>query len=209
VTATCGDQLSSADDRLGNATQSITSFAPDQVVAEWFLDLARDHPSLVDIGTVLAVGLHPWVFRVAVAGGGLLAWRAGHRRAAIVQVTAMAAGGALGVLLKVVVQRPRPAWGNPVASELGFSMPSGHALNAALGCTLLLATAWPKLARSRRVVACSAAAVTVTLTAVDRMVLGVHYLSDVIAGATLGTVIGLVAALLLRQRGPRAIVRHG
>lgn len=193
-----------------SAEQSVTSFAPDQAVAEWFLGRSLDHPRLVDVGEVLAVALHPWVFRVAVVGAGVLAWRAGRRRAATVCVATMAVGGVLGVALKLVIARPRPAWGNPVAAEVGYSMPSGHALNAALGSALLVVLAWPWLrARGRTALAAATAATVTAVAMLDRMVLGVHYLSDVLAGAVLGTVMAVAAARVTYRHPARTEVGRG
>ena len=177
--------------------QVVTSFEPDQVVAEWFLSVTVANPWLVDIGEVLAFVLHPWTFRAAVAVAAVAAWRAGRRHAAVIAGVTLVLGGLLGVLLKLVIQRARPVWGDPVAAELGYSMPSGHALNAALGSVLLLGLAWPWLVRRERTrVAVVAAGVVVAIAMLDRVVLGVHYPTDVLVGASLGVALALAAARL-------------
>lgn len=176
-------------------TDTLTSLQPDHAVAVLFIRLSRDHPWLVDVGEVLAYVLHPWTFRVAVLLACAAVWTAGRRRAAVVAAVALAAGGLLGVGLKLLVQRPRPAWGQPVAVEVGYSMPSGHALNAALGCGLLLVLGWAWLgARGLRAPAVAVAVVVVLAAALDRLVLGVHYLTDVTAGVAVGLAVALVAA---------------
>jgi undecaprenyl-diphosphatase len=82
-----------------------------------------------------------------------------------------------------------------VAVEVGYSMPSGHALNAALGCGLLLVLGWAWLgARGLRAPAVAVAVVVVLAAALDRLVLGVHYLTDVTAGVAVGLAVALVAA---------------
>lgn len=178
------------------AEPGLTRLAPDRAVSLWFRDLVTDHPWLVEAGHVGAFALHPWVFRVLVAAACVVAWRAGRRRAAAVTGATMAGGGLLGVVLKLVIARPRPAWGDPVATEVGFSMPSGHALNAALGVGLLLLLAWPWLRRHGWTApAVAVGIVVVAVTALDRLVLGVHYLSDVSVGVALG---GLLAGAALR-----------
>lgn len=180
-----------------------TSFGPDQAVADALHSFTVAHPWVADLGEVLAFALHPWVFRTLTAGACVVAWRAGRTRAAVVCGGALMAGSLLGVGLKLLIARPRPAWGDPVAAEIGYSMPSGHALNAALGCGLLLVLGWPWLRRKgwhRRAVV--VAVVLVTVTALDRLVLGVHYLSDVTVGVVLGATIALVADRLSpRLRG--------
>lgn len=180
-----------------------TGFGLDQAVAESFYSFTIAHPWVGDLGHVVAVAFQPWTFRVAVAVACLVAWRAGRTRAAVVCGTAMAAGSLLGVGLKLLIARPRPFWGDPVATEVGYSMPSGHALHSALGCGLLLVLAWPWLRQhGRQRLAVVVAAVIVIVTALDRMLLGVHYLSDVTVGVAVGIVIALVADRLSpRLRG--------
>lgn len=105
----------------------------------------------------------------------------------------------LVVTLKGRVRRARPA-GRPANCFFGgldrgwnfdeFSFPSGHALNAfALATTLGLAVPvlWPPLL----VLAASIAA--------SRVVLGVHFLTDALAGSLLGALAGATAfAIVLR-----------
>ncbi len=192
-------------------TAEFASFGPDQAVAEAFYSFAVDHPWLDQAAQVLAVALHPWTFRVAVAAACAAAWRAGRTRAAVVCGTSMAAGSLLGLGLKLLIARPRPVWGDPVATEIGYSMPSGHALNAALGCGLLLVLGWPWLRRQGwHRVAAGVAVVVVVVTALDRMLLGVHYLSDVTVGVAIGSAIAVLADRLSpRLRGGLASGRTG
>ena len=73
-----------------------------------------------------------------------------------------------------------------------FSFPSGHALNAfAIGSVIALA--FPLVAVPVLAVAASVAA--------SRVVLGLHWLSDVLAGALVGLVIGTSVWLALRRLG--------
>lgn len=166
----------------------------DGDVSRWFEALAGRSEWLVDVAEVGAFVLHPWVFRLLVILACVVVWRAGRRRAAVVVGLTMVLGSLLGAGLKLLVRRPRPAWGDPVAEEIGFSMPSGHALGAALGVGLLLVLAWPWLvARRWTLPAVVAGVVVVVLTALDRLVLGVHYLTDVVAGVLLGAALALLA----------------
>ena len=174
----------------------------DAQVGAWFLARSQAHPELVDASRVLALGLHPWVFRVLVVVVVLRAWRAGRRRSALVVAAAMAGGGALGGVLKLVVQRPRPAWEEPLATATGYSMPSGHALNATLGCALLVMLAWPSLSGGARAAALALATAVAALGAVHRLVLGVHYLTDVVAGVVLGLVVVGAAVAGERRLAP-------
>lgn len=65
-----------------------------------------------------------------------------------------------------------------------FSFPSGHTLNA-FAVTLVLALEWPHLALPLLAVAAAIGA--------SRVVLGMHYTSDVLAGALIGASLGIAA----------------
>ena len=72
-----------------------------------------------------------------------------------------------------------------------MSFPSGHALGASIGCCLLLLITLRFLPRGGRIAAVTAAALIVGAVALARVVLGVHFVTDVLGGITLG--IGWVA----------------
>lgn len=100
-------------------------------------------------------------------------------------VTVMASWN-LGLLAKLAVQRARPVVDDAVAFAPGYSFPSGHAANtAAAGLTLTLLL-WPVLGHRGRVTIVVAVSSTVLVTGADRVLLGVHYPSDVVAGILFG-----------------------
>ncbi|HEX9498148.1 MAG TPA: phosphatase PAP2 family protein, partial [Mycobacterium sp.] len=90
-----------------------------------------------------------------------------------------------------IVGRARPVLPDPVSTAPGLSFPSGHALGASIGCCLLLLITLRFMSRRGRVAAVIAAVLIVGAVALARVVLGVHFVSDVLAGITLG--IGWVA----------------
>jgi membrane-associated phospholipid phosphatase len=67
-----------------------------------------------------------------------------------------------------------------------MSFPSGHALGASIGCCVLLLITLRFLPRRGRVAAVIAAVLIVGVVALARVVLGVHFVSDVLAGIALG-----------------------
>lgn len=154
----------------------------DTSAAEGLNEVARANPWLVDTLDFGAVAFEPWVFRVAVLGVVIWLWRRGARRLALWAVATTVLGGILGVVLKVLVERARPALPDPVARASGYSFPSGHALNSLLCVGVLLLVFLPVLGRTGRVVAYTAGALVVLLTGFDRVALGVHFVSDVLAG---------------------------
>ena len=174
-----------------------TGFGPDAATHGAVERLVRARPWLVDAGEVVAVAMHPWAMRALVGLGCLLAWRDGRRRTALVVAATMLVGSAAGAGLKLLLRRDRPPFGDDVGAELGWSMPSGHALNGTLALGLLLVLARPSLrTRGRRSAATAVAVALAGVVCADRLVLGVHYLSDVVVGATMGVLGSATAARL-------------
>lgn len=166
-----------------------TGYAPlaelDSGLAERLNDWARRRPAAVTALEVLDVVTSPWVFRGLVLAAAIWLWRRGRRRLATWAALTMAVGGVLGVALKLLVDRARPAFEDPVSSFPGLSFPSGHALNSMLGAAILLLALLPMLDRRGRVVGWVVAVVAVLVTGFDRVAVGAHFLSDVLGGWTL------------------------
>ncbi len=120
-----------------------------------------------------------------------------HRRRR--QALYLAPTAVLGVttnnIIKVVVARSRPHFDHAVAHAFGNSFPSGHAMNSTVVYGAILLIAWgPLRTPSRRAVAAVLAASLVIAIATSRVVLGVHYASDVVAGIVLGSALVLASA---------------
>ncbi|MER7282568.1 phosphatase PAP2 family protein [Dactylosporangium sp. NPDC000244] len=109
---------------------------------------------------------------------------------------ATALGGlVLDPVLKHAVGRLRPVVEQPVAHGGGNSFPSGHSLNSFICYAALLLVFLPALApRWRRPVLIAVGAIVV-LIGFSRLALGVHFVSDVLGGWSLGVAwVGLCAA---------------
>ncbi|MHA3722909.1 phosphatase PAP2 family protein [Leucobacter sp. HY1910] len=117
-------------------------------------------------------------------------------RGAATVLTAMLFGIAGSELLKSLIARPRP-WGQ-LYSASGSSYPSGHTMGAAaLAVSLALvvcSAGW--LARRQHVWVYAGAGAWVALMAWSRTALHVHWLSDTVAGALLGTAAALLSYAL-------------
>lgn len=104
-----------------------------------------------------------------------------------VWLTALLGGFALNQLLKALFARPRPVFENPLLLESSYAFPSGHAMESLvlygmLAYFLVLAL---KTWRARTAVVFGTA-LLVLLIGFSRTYLGVHYLSDVVAGYAAG-----------------------
>ena len=87
--------------------------------------------------------------------------------------------------IKDLLDRVRPTF-NPIAETLGPSFPSGHsATAAAFYAALALVLARRRNPRTRSLIAGAAVAIAIGVAA-SRVLLGVHWLSDVVAGLAFG-----------------------
>ena len=145
-------------------------------------EVARGNPVLVDVLDAVSIVLHPWVFRLAVLAVVVWLWRRGARRLAAWAFTTMVLGGLLGIVLKLLVERVRPVLDDQVARASGYSFPSGHALNSLLCSGILILVFLPALHRIGRFTAYAVGLLLVLVTGFDRVALGVHFVSDVLAG---------------------------
>ncbi|MBB6175080.1 undecaprenyl-diphosphatase [Nocardiopsis mwathae] len=91
-----------------------------------------------------------------------------------------------GLIIKVGVDRPRPEFTDPIATGVGPSFPSGHALMAVTGMAILLFAVLPLLRGGWRTFAWVVAVGIAASTAFSRPLLGVHWTTDIVAGISLG-----------------------
>lgn len=142
----------------------------------------------------------PLFFVVLVA---VVYWLGDHRRGTmLIGATLLILGITVG--LKELFAMPRPPIEVALVVDEGYGLPSGHAAGAVVvyGTLAALYDVGP-----RRVRYVGAAAIA-GLVAASRVVLGVHYLGDVVAGVLLGCVV-LLAVLRYRERSPAAFVAVG
>jgi membrane-associated phospholipid phosphatase len=164
-------------------------------------DVTRAYPWLREALVVVEEVTRPiWLYAVATVICLVVAWRAGMWRRAAAAWATMMAVWALAALLKLVVGRQRPSLVDAVWEHGGLSFPSGHATNVTamtLGLLLLLR---PLLSDPVRRVLAAAACVLVAVVVLDRVFLGVHYPSDVVAGMVLGGGLVLAGSRVWPQR---------
>jgi membrane-associated phospholipid phosphatase len=140
---------------------------------------------------VSAIGYAPWSTVVAVAGalivGLFIGWRDGLYLLLITVVQGLINAG-----IKVGIGRPRPIdeLVDVVVPARGFSFPSGHVMfyTVFFGFLLFLALTRAPSALGRWLLSIPLAAL-IALVGPSRIVLGAHWLSDVVAAYLLGIVL--------------------
>ena len=171
---------------IQNLDQSVLLWIQETVRLDWL-------SPLVELYTTLGNGGILWI-ALSLA---LLCWKP-TRKVGAVSLLALAIGFlCTNVVVKPLIQRPRPytvveglipllTSGDP------NSFPSGHtcaAFAAGLAWAGACSARWARIA----------AVVSAVCMGLSRLYVGVHYPSDVLAGAVIGSLAALCALVLLRR----------
>lgn len=158
--------------------QRLSRWSPPRPVRVWMLSSSRAGDG--------------WLWALLAAP---ILWFDGQDRYQVLAALALAAASGIGLFLtlKRTVDRERPAsitpfgWVGQLPPDR-FSFPSGHSLTA-FAMTVPLSLFYPAFMYCFLFCALS--------VAVSRLVLGMHFLSDVVAGSMMGAGIGYAAYSLL------------
>jgi membrane-associated phospholipid phosphatase len=185
----------------GVATGTLLA-AVDPAVDGWIVTVRP--PALVAAAALIStVGQPAVMVAVLVVVAAVLGWRAHSWRPVAVGAGALVLLGLLDNGVKAVVARPRPPVVWQAVPAHGLAFPSGHALWSAGVLLLVVVLVGP--VRGRAPLALGAILVAVAVAG-SRLVLAVHYPSDVLAGWSLAVladgIVLLVAAGVTRRRGP-------
>ena len=151
--------------------------------------------------TILGTG---WVLTLATAVIAVVLIQRGRRVEAFAWMAAQAGSGVLNWALKSIYERARPEYADAFLYSSSFAFPSGHAMGTfvfcGLGCYLLL--------RDGRSWTASFVSIVLAMSwclvmAFSRLYLGVHFVSDVVAGLVAGSgwlVVCISAMEIIRRR---------
>jgi membrane-associated phospholipid phosphatase len=176
----------------------------DQPVLNWLV--AHRTPAWTAVLATITFVSGPIVLPIAV-GVGCLVWGRLRREwwRPVLLAGAMAASTLLGLVVKGLVDRPRPPSETMLVpgAEHTASFPSGHTLGTA---TLFLVAGYLVCSRRPtpgRLVAWGVATVVGTvLVALSRLYLGYHFVTDVVASVALAVVVlGVVSIIDRRHTG--------
>lgn len=164
------EELAEFDHALAMALYEQAS--PDQIAVFKMITDLGDTPVLAVVG--VGVGLVLLIRRRWLL---LASW-----------VITLAGGGLLNTTLKAFFQRSRPEFVSPFVVESGWSFPSGHAMGSLITYGMLAYLLVLMMNRSLEKLIIMGAVALVLLIGFSRLYLGVHYLSDVVAGYAAATV---------------------
>jgi membrane-associated phospholipid phosphatase len=165
----------------------------DHDVSRW---VARSMPRWVEWLFLPPTWIGGWVglTLVSLAVGAVLL-REGRAWDALWVVAGIAAIQLLTTAVKEAFERPRPVEGSAIPLPSSWSFPSGHASASVVAAGL---TALVVAERGHPQAALASAVVAALAIGGSRIVLNVHYVSDVVAGFALGAAF-LALLLLLRD----------
>lgn len=157
----------------------------DEQARRWFQDVRSEHLDLI-FRQVTALGNFLTLVTLSV-GLAVTLHYAMRVRAVWFIVCCLVGGRLLHMVLRIVVDRPRPILIETLFSIDGSSFPSGHAMmSAVVYPTFALLIAEQIEQRAVRNGLLAAAFVLVAFIGVSRLYLGVHYVTDVVAGFSAG-----------------------
>lgn len=142
-------------------------------------------------------GTPRWIIVILLCG---LVWHWCGPRCAVALGGASLLSNLASSLLKLGFGYPRPDLIEHLDHQTSFSYPSGHATSAAVVYLLL---AWLAPPRWRRA-AWSLAGAMIVLNGFSRIMLGVHWASDILGGTMLGAAFALLGAWWVRLASRQA-----
>jgi undecaprenyl-diphosphatase len=181
----------------------------DQAVASWF------HGNGTALGdrvfVIISMIGSPAAMAVLFGAAALYLWRTKQRTLLVAWALSYVGGTVLDGVIKDVVRRPRPEFAAKFLHYSSWSFPSGHSMGSLIGFAMLAYT----IIRVRKMESIpakagiwAAAIIMIALVGYSRIYLGVHYLSDVIAGYALGVLWLAVCFTGLEMVSRRAELRR-
>jgi undecaprenyl-diphosphatase len=156
----------------------------DEWAARWAAD--QVHGASLDLLRAITwLGSTPVIVALAVAGAVVAAWR-WRRPSVLLFITIVVAGQFLLMnLIKIAVERARPDL-QRLSTFSGPSFPSGHATAAAATFAALAVIIGMRRGTSTRAILLGSGVAIAVAVGCSRILLGVHWFSDVVAGLALG-----------------------
>jgi undecaprenyl-diphosphatase len=185
---------------FGGVTEDVTRHnglsTTDVLHLHWFTEHRTD--ALVSVSRVFSEIGSPAVLGLATVSAAVWLWMRGLRFGiAVAPGVALAVAAMFAEVLKLLVGRHRPPPSLHLVAENNASFPSGHATDSTaffvtLGLIVAIFVVRPPLARTMVVVAAGLLAASI---GISRLILGVHWPTDVLAGWALGLACAVAVAM--------------
>lgn len=165
--------ISSAPNPLDNSVNSFMS----GINSRFLVDFSKIISFVFDIKSLLVISL---ILSVLL----LFKYKNAKKQAVFLILLMIVAGGAT-YILKEVIQRARPA--NMLMSDSSFSFPSGHSAIAVVFFGLLIYVIFSKTqSKKMRIILPIVSVLMILMIGITRLILNLHWFSDVLAGFLLG-----------------------
>jgi undecaprenyl-diphosphatase len=172
----------------------------DRALSEAFREYGHPRPGVISALRILTDVAATIPFLAAGLLAAILLAVRRDRWAAVFCATVTVAVPVLWGLAHWLLHNPRPLDGFVTVTSNGF--PSGHTSNAASAALVVVLLAWPRLARTGRVVVVAAATALALFVSLTRVALLAHWPTDVLGGWLLALTVVPLAAYVARDRSP-------
>jgi membrane-associated phospholipid phosphatase len=172
---------------LAGLWAAFTGVGPAQLDAAVLDESVEARTDLLTAAAVTVTHLGSTVAMAVLAvAAGVRLWLIDRRADAVLVIGAMSGAMIIFQGLKELLDRPRPPEDGRLVQAMSESLPSGHATTAIVVIGTLVVLAWPGRTPTARAGLVAAATLWVGAVGLTRIYLGVHWLSDVIAGWLVG-----------------------
>ncbi len=191
---------------MSSAAEAYTStgvFGPDQAVLDWMVDHRTDAWTAV-MEAVTTLGNTATLTIIALVVTAVLAWLRRWRLALLVGPGSLIAAGMM-VGLKELVERPRPPIPDRLQELSTYSFPSGHAMSSTVVYGLIAVAGYRCSGWVRaHLWVLSIAPLLAIAIGITRIYLGVHWMTDVLAGWAFGAIYVVATGWLVLRTDPAA-----
>ena len=165
----------------------------DQSVTAWLV--AHRNPAIDDVALAVSTALGPVeIAFLTIVGAVAVGITFRSVLAGLTVLATVGGASALCSLIKLLVSRARPPFAVQEVLETDYSFPSGHVTGTAALVGILAVAFGLAASRVLQGLLTVAAVLAVSAVALSRLYLGVHWLTDVSAGALLAAAVVTVGA---------------
>jgi undecaprenyl-diphosphatase len=188
---------------VAHSAHSGTAF--DHCVLDWFV--AHRQAWLTTIAIVVTdIGSPAAIVVLAFVASALIWWRMRATVDAIVALGTVGLASVVSTVTKIVVGSERPPAATQLLAETDHSFPSGHVTGTVALLGILAVVLGQRWGRTPQLLGLTA--VAGLIVAATRLYLGVHWLSDVVGGALLGSAAVLLGSGFLIQQALPSTPTH-